>query len=265
VKPSVFHLRSLDRLGLIMPYVGGKRQLLPQIMPHIPPHKKYVELFVGGGALFFTKPPARENVINDADPFLVKFYRDFTCKKLDKCKKITNVCAFATGAKNRVIKGSADLCDQIAARRFTIVASIRGAVKKNECKTQPVITKTLIRHCPEFEARLNNAKIENMDFRAAFKKHDSPSTFTFADPPYPDTEQPYRPQKVDKMKVHPIDVCDLARKAKGKVLITYNEHPVVRASCKGLHIKSVPSKHRAAHVTRHSANRRELLIANFPL
>lgn len=248
-----------------MPWVGGKRHLLPQILPIIPPHEKYVELMVGGGALFFSKPEAKRSVINDADPFLIKFYRGFTCRKLDECKKITNVCAFATGAKNRVIKGSSDICDQIAARRFTIVASVRGAVKKNECKVQPVVTRTLDRKCPEFERRLKSAKIESLDFRKAFARHDGPKVFTYIDPPYPDTEQPYRPQKVDKTKVHPVDVCNLARGAKGKVLISYNDHPVVRAACKGLYLKSVPARHRAAHVTKSPSERRELLIANYKI
>jgi hypothetical protein len=60
-------------------------------------------------------------------------------------------------------------------------------------------------------------------------------------------------------------VCAVARKAKGKVLITYNDIPAVRQACRGLYIRSVPSNHRSKHVTKGSSETRELLISNFPL
>ena len=49
----------------IVKWVGGKRQLLPEIMPLI--NKKcstYVEPFVGGGAVFFELQP-KKAIIND--------------------------------------------------------------------------------------------------------------------------------------------------------------------------------------------------------
>src|SRR5258708_14543384 len=41
-------------------WAGGKRQLLPHLLPHVPAAVgTYFEPFVGGGALFFSVRPAR--------------------------------------------------------------------------------------------------------------------------------------------------------------------------------------------------------------
>jgi len=55
---------------------GGKSKLKKRIIAEIPPHKTYVEPFVGGGSVFFAKPLAEKNVINDLDKNLINFYKD---------------------------------------------------------------------------------------------------------------------------------------------------------------------------------------------
>ncbi|MCI9140160.1 DNA adenine methylase [bacterium 1XD42-8] len=58
----------------IVKWVGGKRQLLPEIMPFI--NKKcstYVEPFVGGGAVFFELQP-KKAIINDYNHELINVY-----------------------------------------------------------------------------------------------------------------------------------------------------------------------------------------------
>ena len=62
----------------ILKWVGGKRQLLPRILPLIPPHSRYFEPFFGGGAVGFAladRFPDREVTIGDANPELTNFYR----------------------------------------------------------------------------------------------------------------------------------------------------------------------------------------------
>lgn len=250
-------------LGLIMPFLGGKRQLLPEILPVLPKHKTYVEGFGGGAAVFFSKPEAKRSVLNDKDPGLYKFYRDFSCKKVEACKDIRNVCAFAMAAKKRVLrKGSGDVCDQIAARRFSIVASIPSGLKFRECKIHPIVTRKLDENCPKYAARLKRATVTHLDYKDVVKKYDAPDTLFFLDPPYPGTTPP---TKFRSEQAPPESVCELARRVKGKVLITYMDTPRTRAACAGLHMKRVVSKHAAAHVTKTSAKRHELLISNFPL
>ncbi|MGH7436376.1 MAG: DNA adenine methylase [Polyangiaceae bacterium] len=56
-------------------WAGGKRQLLPHLLRHVPPHMgRYFEPFVGGGALFFAARPARATLA-DVNARLVRAYR----------------------------------------------------------------------------------------------------------------------------------------------------------------------------------------------
>lgn len=56
-------------------YYGGKIRMLPHILPLIPPHRVYVEAFVGGGAVFWAKKPSTVEVLNDTDNRIETFYR----------------------------------------------------------------------------------------------------------------------------------------------------------------------------------------------
>jgi DNA adenine methylase len=64
-------------------WVGGKRQLLPAILPHLQamgvhrPDVRYYEPFVGGGAVLFALADQRgaHTILNDGNPELVNLYR----------------------------------------------------------------------------------------------------------------------------------------------------------------------------------------------
>lgn len=58
----------------VLKWVGGKRQLLPEILKYIPNRiSTYYEPFIGGGALLFALQP-KKAVINDYNPELVNLY-----------------------------------------------------------------------------------------------------------------------------------------------------------------------------------------------
>lgn len=59
----------------IIPWIGGKRRLADRIIPQFPAHKCYVEVFAGGAALYFMRPPADVEVINDVNGELINLYR----------------------------------------------------------------------------------------------------------------------------------------------------------------------------------------------
>ena len=63
------------RVTPILKWAGGKTQLLPVLLPKIPPHfDTYIEPFFGGGALFFALRP-HNAVISDSNPELINLYR----------------------------------------------------------------------------------------------------------------------------------------------------------------------------------------------
>lgn len=68
----------MNKLGNLKPFtkwVGGKRQLLPQLLDILPSnYNTYYEPFIGGGALFFELAP-KKAVINDNNKELVLAYQ----------------------------------------------------------------------------------------------------------------------------------------------------------------------------------------------
>jgi len=75
-------------------WVGGKRQVIPQIKQYIPEnYYRYFEPFVGGGALFFDLEP-KKAYINDINKILISAYRNIKnhpyeiIDKLDELQKV---------------------------------------------------------------------------------------------------------------------------------------------------------------------------------
>jgi DNA adenine methylase len=59
----------------VLKWAGGKQQMLEMLMRHIPQrYNRYIEPFVGGGALFFALAPKRA-LIADSNPELITLYR----------------------------------------------------------------------------------------------------------------------------------------------------------------------------------------------
>ncbi|MDO5746294.1 MAG: DNA adenine methylase [Actinomycetaceae bacterium] len=64
-----------QQLAPIVKWVGGKRQLLPHILPLIPANiSTYVEPFLGGGAVLFALQPKRA-IVNDFNTELMNLYQ----------------------------------------------------------------------------------------------------------------------------------------------------------------------------------------------
>jgi DNA adenine methylase len=73
--PLVLLPQSAEGAKPFLKWAGGKRQILPALLPHVPArHGTYIEPFVGGGALFFALRPARA-VLADINERLIRTYR----------------------------------------------------------------------------------------------------------------------------------------------------------------------------------------------
>lgn len=52
---------------MILKRLGNKNNIAKEIQKHFPPHKIYIEPFFGAGGMFFNKPKAKYNIVNDLD------------------------------------------------------------------------------------------------------------------------------------------------------------------------------------------------------
>jgi DNA adenine methylase len=175
-------------------YYGGKQQLLPAILPLIPPHKKYVEPFLGGGAVYWAKEPSEYEVINDLDGLVVNFYEvvksDF--ESLDRLVKST---AFGrlSHEKASVIRQNREFFSRIdQAWAFwtlcnsSLYGDISKTVRLGSMDAKPVASfyRKAQAFGPHLSNRLQNTFIECRNALYVIEKNDSMDTFFFIDPPY---------------------------------------------------------------------------------
>lgn len=52
---------------MILRRLGNKNKIAQEIQQYFPPHKIYIEPFFGAGGMFFNKPKAKYNIVNDLD------------------------------------------------------------------------------------------------------------------------------------------------------------------------------------------------------
>ena len=52
---------------MILRRLGNKKRMAHKIIPYFPPHKIFVSPFFGAGGMYFNKPKAKYNIVNDLD------------------------------------------------------------------------------------------------------------------------------------------------------------------------------------------------------
>lgn len=52
---------------MILTRLGNKRRIAAKLLPHIPEHQLWVELFFGAGGMYFSKARAPRSIVNDLD------------------------------------------------------------------------------------------------------------------------------------------------------------------------------------------------------
>jgi DNA adenine methylase len=60
---------------MILKRLGNKTKLAKEIQKYFPPHSIYIEPFFGAGGMFFNKPKAKHNILNDLDSDVFNLFR----------------------------------------------------------------------------------------------------------------------------------------------------------------------------------------------
>lgn len=184
-------------------YYGGKQRMSSKIVPLIPKHTVYVEPFCGGATILFAKPwPDVTNndhyreVINDKDSRLVNFFRQLRDNG-DKLCELIALTPYSREEHQVSLWEGLDCEDKLeAARRYFVNSQTSFSNTLNAGWGTGVFTVNLavtwrnkIINLPEYISRIQSVHIENEDALKVIKRWDSPQTFFYCDPPYPNTKQ----------------------------------------------------------------------------
>ena len=168
------------------------------ILPLIPDHDVYCEVFGGAAQMLFAKPPEWSNleVYNDVNSDLVNFFRILQDdEKFEQFHRLATLTLY-----NRELfleyrqtwREQTDIVKRVhqwyVVLRQSYSAIIGGRTPawgySRGMKSPAKLFKKKVDSLPEIVDRWRNVQVENLDWRDAIQKYDSKSTFFYLDPPY---------------------------------------------------------------------------------
>lgn len=256
----------LEKAKPIIPWIGGKRRLAKIILPLFPDHTCYVEPFCGAAALYFMKPPAKVEVINDINGELVNLYRVVQHHLEEFVRQFKWALTSRQIFKWLQITPEETLTDiQRAARFFYLQkmafgGKVDGQTFGTSTTSGPKLN--LLRLEEDLSAahlRLSRTYIENLDWMECIKKYDREHTLFYCDPPYWGTEG----YGVGFDLVQYERMAELAKNIRGRMAISVNDIPAMRHAFTGLTIERVSINYTVGGGGRSSGPTGELIIRNW--
>lgn len=248
-------------------YMGGKSLLAGKIIPRIPSHTCYCEVFAGAAWILFKKEESAVEIINDINTDLVTLYR-VVKHHLEEFVRYFKWVLVARDEFARLKKEVPDTLTDIqrAARFYYLLKagfSSRLVNPSFGISTQRKCRFNLLRIEEELSAahlRLSQVYIENLPYEKIIPRFDRSGTFFYIDPPYYNCEDYYGKgifERADFEKLR-----DILKGVKGKFIMSVNDKKEIRTLYDGFRIEEVQTTYSAA-----GANKKkhvsELLIMNF--
>ena len=226
----------------IVPWIGGKRRLADVLIPRFPPHRCYLEVFAGGAALFFLRPPAEVEVLNDTNNQLVNFYRVVQHHPDELVRQFRWVLNSRQAFEWLKMTPPETLTDIQCAARFYFLqresfgARVEGQTFGTATTGAPGLNLDYLpQELAAAHRRLSRAFIENLDWQACLLRYDRPHTFAYLDPPYWMTEGygvPFEFAQYERM-------AELLKGIQGKAIVSLNDHPDMRAVFAGYEMETL--------------------------
>jgi len=245
----------------IIPWLGGKRRMADILIPRFPAHTCYVEVFAGGAALYFLRPPAEVEVINDVNGELVNLYRVVK----HHLEEFVRQFKWALSSRD-MFKWLQDtppetMTDLQRAARFYYLqhhafgGKVQGQTWGTATTAPPLNLLRIEENLSAAHLRLSSTYIERLDWQQCIKRYDRPHTLFYMDPPYWQTEGygvPFEWAQYEAM-------AQLMRDIKGKAILSINDHPDIRRCFEGLQMEVVPITYQVGGGAK-GVERNELII-----
>ena len=248
---------NIPRFKPFLKWAGGKSQLLGEILPLIPSSfNKYVEPFLGGGALFFALAH-NPSIISDANEELIITYiaiRDEVSAVIEELKRFRNTkeLFYEVRAWDPSSLPSAKRAARLIFLNKTCFNGLYR-VNKNGVFNTPYggnqSTKFLEGELLlEAHLALQNARIISGDYKCILQKYAKAGDLIFLDPPYKPVGRFSDFKRYTKERFHDNDHVELARTFNDlvdrgrKVILTNSAHESIFELYMGYDCRVVNSK-----------------------
>ncbi len=185
---------KIENLKTPTSYYGGKQNLVRTILPLIPDHDTYIEPFVGGGAIFWTKPKSSVEIINDYNRELINFYECVQNEFVD-LEKMVRISLHSRSLHNdaTVVYNNPHMFERtkrawaiwvLAAQSFSSMLDGTWGYDRVKGTTSKKITNKRDAFTLDLSIRLQNVQIECTDALRIINSRDHEKAFIYCDPPY---------------------------------------------------------------------------------
>jgi len=251
-------------------WVGGKSKLVNILIPLIPKHKGYVEVFGGAGCLLFAKEISKWEILNDFDGELMNFWsvvkntKDQFISSFD----YTLVSRQIFDEYKQIFKNKTEEdCIKRAHIFYYLVKAGFGADMISPCfgtaKDRSRLRIEQIKDdINEAYQRLQKVTIENKSFQDMFRIYDGEDTFFYLDSPYRNTKQYATGKFTDEQYKLLAECC---KKTKGKWLYTINDDEYIRELFKDFNIITHDVYYGICKTDNGRKNFKELIITNYDI
>jgi len=253
-------------------WVGGKSRLSSQILPLIPEHTCYVEVFGGAGWVLFRKQPSQVEILNDLDGELMNFFRVVK----EKPKPLIRSFEWDLSSREEFERlrnlDPASLDDVQRAHRFYYIIMASWGGEFGSARFQTSITdeghgnrlisalRSAKQRITAAHQRLQTVIIENLDWQACIAKYDDPRAFLYLDPPYPRNNCNYA-HNMRSMADHSA-LFEHLKGVKAKWLLSTYDKQELHPFVDGYYIKKVSFP---SGMSGNGWKNQEILVANYPL
>ncbi|WP_162860576.1 DNA adenine methylase [Pseudothauera hydrothermalis] len=235
------HMAGEAPVAPFLNYVGGKRRLAKRIVAMLPEHVCYCEPFGGMGAVLLAKPRSKVEVWNDIDGGLanvmriVRYHPDALADEL-------RWMLVHRAERLRWLKDAPGETDIQRAARWIMVrhSGFQGSAGKGFHVGKATGMKprdTLIEQMFDVSRRLSGVSIECLPWQRVIDLYDAPGTVFFCDPPYADGDQECYEHAFTE--ADHLALRDRLRAVKGRWILTYGDHPLIRDLYADCHIEEV--------------------------
>ena len=190
------HAKKDRKRGKMLRRLGNKKKLAPKIQTYFPPHNAYIELFFGAGGMFFNKPRARHNFVNDIDNDVYNLFMVLKESPDELYEKVQTTPYHESMFKHWVKETDIDPIWQAVRFLYLSNFSFLGAGSSLLFNSQHS-KKVLLKDIKIYFEKVQDVKFLNCDFRKVLSKiafrlnRPTEIPFIYADPPYLSTGDNY--------------------------------------------------------------------------
>jgi len=248
---------------MILRRLGNKQKIAKEIQKYFPPHKIYIEPFFGAGGMFFNKPKAKYNIVNDLDSDVFNLFQVVMNQK-EELEKAFYIMPVHSDLLN-YWKKNLEVDPIKKALRFLFLSNLllngnNGSLRSNVLEN---LKDNFFNNLDNAFKMISDVKFFNKDFRKfinslAFRPNSNEiqNSFIYCDPPYLGTNDNYSNSFTQAQSN---ELFDTLQASKCKFAMSEFDNPFIldQAKKRGLNIHIIGERQNLKN------RRTEILVTNY--